>query len=264
MSDQQHVLFSTDGPIGRLELNRPEARNAQNRAMLVELERLLHEINAREDVRVVILSGRGPTFSAGHDLKEAQTRSHFTVEQRFEYEYRLYFGLCLKLMRLRQPTIAQVQGHCIAAGFMLAAMCDLVVAAEDAVFADPVVHKLGAAAVEVLFHPWVLNPRLARDLLLTGRSMSADEAHRVGFVSRVVPVDRLQEETLAVAQRIAAAPPFAAQLVKRAINRTLDIQGLSNSLEAHFDTHMLTHYTHEWSQVNGGNIADAIKREVGS
>jgi len=250
----------TDRGVAELILSRPEVRNAQNRQMLVELRDLLDGIEADPSIRVVVLGGAGPVFSAGHDLKEAQTRAAYSVEQRWEYEYQLFYGLCIRLLRLRQPTIARVQGHCIAAGLMVAAMCDLMVASEDAVFSDPVVHKLGAAAVEVLFHPWVLGPRLAKEILFTGRSLDAYEAASAGLVNKVVPTEELNDATMELAERIAEAPPFAVQLVKRSINRTLDQQGMANALSAHFDSHMLSHFTAEWHAVVGETISDALKR----
>jgi enoyl-CoA hydratase len=254
------VKLTVDGGVALVELDRPEVRNAQNKAMLVELEDMLTKLDADDDVRVIVIGGTGPDFSAGHDLKDAQSRAHFTVEERFEYEYRLYYNLCIRLLNMRQPTIARVQGNCIAAGFMVAAMTDLMVCSEDALFSDPVVHKLGAAAVEVLFHPWVMPVRVAKEILFTGRSIGAEEAASLGLANQVVPRDRLDETTRELAERIASAPPFAVQMVKRSINRMQDIVGRGTSLEAHFDTHMLTHFTHEWHQVVGDRISDALKR----
>jgi enoyl-CoA hydratase len=259
MSEELVTLTIQNG-VGYVELNRPEVRNAQNKALLLDLERILASLETDNDVRVVVIGGVGPDFSSGHDLKDAQSRSGYSVEERFDYEYRLYFNLCIRLLNLRQPTIARVQGNCIAAGFMIAAMADLLVCSDDAVFSDPVVHKLGAAGVEVLFHPWVLPVRVAKELLFTGRSIKADEAAALGLANRVVPRDELDAVTREIADRIAAAPPFAVQMVKRSINRMQDIVGRGASLEAHFDTHMLTHFTNEWHQVVGDRISDALKR----
>ena len=259
MSDSV-IAFRVEDGVAYIDLDRPELRNAQNRALLVELDDLLTKIEADDDIRVVVLGGTGPHFSSGHDLKEAHQRSHYSVEERFAYEYRLYFGLCLRLLRLRQPTIARVQGQCIAAGFMVAAMCDLIVCSDDAVFSDPVVHKLGAAAVEVLIHPWVMPVKIAKEMLFTGRSIEAEEALRIGLVNRVTTRDELEVSTTELATSIAKAPPFAVQMVKRSIGRSQDIVGLGNSLEAHFDTHLLTHFTQEWQTTVGDRISDALWR----
>jgi enoyl-CoA hydratase len=254
------VKLTIDAGVAYVELNRPDVRNAQSKALLVELEQLLTQVDADNDVRVVVIGGVGPDFSSGHDLKDAQQRAGFTVEERFEYEHRLYYRLCMRLLGLRQPTIARVQGHCIAAGFMIAAMADLMVCSDDAVFSDPVVHKLGAAGVEVLFHPWVMPARVAKEVLLTGRSIDAREAFELRLANKVVPRDELDEATKEMATRIASAPPFAAQMVKRSINRMQDMAGRGASFEAHFDTHMLTHFTREWHEIVGDRISDALKR----
>jgi len=141
-----------------------------------------------------------------------------------------------------------VQGACIAGGFMVANMCDLVVAGDDAFFADPVVNSFGAAAVEVLVHPWVMGLRKAKQLLYTGGRLSAQEAHEIGMVNEVVPRAELESATLAMAHKIAESSPFALRLIKRSLNRTADIQGFRAALNAHFDTHQLSHMSTEAQQ----------------
>jgi enoyl-CoA hydratase len=243
----------------RLWHARPAARNAENQALLDALDAALAAAAADDAVRVVILAGRGDHFSAGHDLKEAQAkRAGFTVEQRWAYESLRYFDYCMRIWDFPKPVIAQVQGACIAGGFMVANMADLVVAADDAFFADPVCHSLATAAVETLIHPWVMGLRKAKELLYTGDRMDAAEAHRIGMVNRVVPRAALDAETLALARRIAAAPPFALRLMKRSLNRTLDAQGLRTALSAHFDTHQLSHMTQEFGRVREAGLAKAI------
>jgi enoyl-CoA hydratase len=255
------IDYEVLGSVARLWHARPEARNAESQALLDELDDALQRAVADEAVRVIIVGGRGDHFSAGHDLKEAQAkRAHFTVEQRWAFETRRYYDYALRLWDCPKPTIAQVQGACIAGGFMVANMCDLVVAADDAFFADPVAHTLAAAAVEVLIHPWVMGARKAKEMLYTGERILAAEAHAIGMVNRVVPRARLEEETLALAQRIAQAPPFGLSLVKRSINRTLDIQGLRNALAAHFDTHQLSHMSTEFGAKRDAGLAKAIDK----
>ena len=249
------------GPVLRLWHARPEARNAESQQLLDELDAAMAAAIADDAVRVVILAGRGDHFSAGHDLKEAQAkRGNFTVEERWAYESQRYYGYCLRIWDCPKPTIAQVQGACIAGGFMVANMCDLVVAAEDAYFADPVAHTLGTAAVEVLIHPWVMGLRKAKEMLFTGARIGAAEAHAIGLVNRVVPRGRLDEETLALAQRIAEAPPFGLRLLKRSLNRSQDAQGFRVALEAHFDTHQLSHMTEEFKAARDAGLARAIDK----
>jgi enoyl-CoA hydratase len=249
----------------RIWLNRPSARNAQSQALLEEMAAGFAAAESDHRIRVVIVAGRGEHFSAGHDLKEAgKKRSNLTVEERWAYESRHYYGLALDVWDFPKPTIAQVQGGCIAGAFMLANMCDLIVAADNAFFSDPVCRSLSAAAVEVLIHPWVLGGRRAKEFLYTGERMAAEEAWRIGMVNRVVPGAELEEATLKLAREIAAAPPFALHLTKRSINRTLDIQGLRSSLNAHFDTHQLSHNSAEMAAVTAQGLDRAITRGEGA
>ncbi len=255
------IAFNVDGPIARLTHNRPEMRNAESQTLLDELDDAVRKATADPAVRVLIFDGKGDHFSAGHDLKEgAAKRADFTVEQRWAYEELYYLEYALRIWDCPKPTIAQVHGACIAGGFMVANMCDLIVAAEDAFFSDPVCHTLGAAAVEVLFHPWVMGARKAKELLFTGRRMMAAEAYEIGMVNKVVPRAQLIAETEALARRIAEAEPFALKLVKRSINRTLDAQGLRTALHAHFDTHQLSHVTEAFKTARAQGLATAIQR----
>lgn len=255
----ESVLYSVDAGIGRISLNRPLLRNAQNRQLLAELDDAMRAAERDDAVQVVILGAEGDHFSAGHDLKEAQLdRSRLTVEQRWEWEEEFYLGYCMRIWDLKKPTIAQVQGACVAAGFMVANMCDLIVASDDAFFSDPVVHSLGAAAVEILVHPWALGARKAKEMLYTGGRVTANEAHTAGMVNLVVPRLDLISATTAMATRIAMAPPFGLRLIKRSINRMLDIQGFRNSIQAHFDTHELSHESGEFRKNTSEGVSKAI------
>lgn len=259
--DFQQIAYAVDGPVARLSHNRPEARNAESQTLLSELDDALGRAVADTDVRVIVFDGKGDHFSAGHDLKEgAEKRANFTVEQRWAYEELYYFDCAMRIYDCPKPTIAQVQGACIAGGFMVANMCDIVIASEDAFFADPVCQTLGACAVELLIHPWVMGARKSKELLFTGRRMPAQEAYEVGMVNKVVPRADLEAETQAMAEQIAKAEPFALKLVKRSINRTLDAQGLRNSLLAHFDTHQLSHVTEAFKGARDRGLAHAIQR----
>lgn len=255
------LLIENEGPVRRVTLARPNARNAQNREMLDALSTALERAREEKSVHVIILAGMGDHFSAGHDLKEAQrTRSNLSVEERWEYESKRYFNYSLQLWDFPKPTIAQVQGACIAGGFMLANMCDLLICSSDAFFSDPVAQTMAAAGTEVLVHPWVLGLRKAKELLFTGDRLSASEALRVGMANAVVPKETLAAEAMNVAQRIAKAPPFTLQLLKRSLNRTFDIQGFRSSLAAHFDTHELSHKTDAFDNVQRKGLATAIQR----
>lgn len=256
--------------VARISHNRPAVLNAESSTLLRELDHAVRIAEADPDIRAVIFAGKGRHFCAGHDLKEALEvvgiRAGSTVEERWAYESEYFFEYCLRILDMSKPTIAQVQGACIAGGFMVANMCDLMVAADDAYFSDPVTHTLGTAAVEVLIHPYVLGMRKAKEMLFTGARLTADEGLRAGMVNRVVPVDELESATLALAQEIAKAPPFAMRLVKRSLNRIMDAQGLRLALAAHFDTHQLSHQTTEFKKTMevglDKTIAQARKRST--
>lgn len=251
------------GAVRRILLAREAQRNAQSQQLLDELMAAFDEARVDNSVNVVIVGGKGAHFSAGHDLKQAQAeRANFTVEERWAYEELRYFDYSLKIRDFPKPTIAQVQGACVAGGFMIANMCDLVVAGDSAFFSDPVGHTLGAAATEVLIHPWVMGARKAKEMLFTGGKLSAQEACDIGMVNRVVPDAELADAALAMAQQIAKAPPFGLRLIKRSINRSLDTQGLRASLEAHFDTHQLSHLSEGFLTARDRGLASAIQKNA--
>jgi enoyl-CoA hydratase len=241
------ILYETIGPVARILHNRPERRNAESLALLDDLDAAVQRAIDDTGVRVIILGGTGDHFSSGHDLKDpAMHIAQANPEDRYESESTQYLGYCLRLRDAPKPVIAQVQGACIAGAFMVANMCDLIVASEDAFFSDPVVNAFSAAAVEVLVHPWVLGLRKAKEMLFTGERMSAAEAQRIGMVNRVVPRAELEAATLEWATKIAAASPFVLRLIKRSLNRTADIQGFRSAIDAHFDTHQLSHMGTEY------------------
>lgn len=260
MSDS-NLVIDQHGAVRRIYLNRPERRNAQSQQMLDELDVAFDAARDDPETRVVVLGACGPHFSAGHDLKQAQAeRADFTVEERWAYEEQRYFDYCMRIWDFPKPTIAQVQGACVAAGFMVANMCDLIVAAEDAFFSDPVTHTMGAASLEVLIHPWVMGLRQAKEFLFTGERLTAADARSIGMVNRVVPNSALETHTLALAQRIASAPPFATRVLKRSLNRAVDVRGMRQALSAHFDLHQLSHVSEEYKRTKETGLAGAISR----
>jgi enoyl-CoA hydratase len=238
------------GNVAVVTMDRPEVRNAQNTALILELDAAMRAADADPQVHVIVLAGAGKDFSSGHDLKayvgEAPSdewhEKRKTPEGKFEHERKLYFDRCLAIRDLGTPTIAMVQGHCVAAGLMLAAMCDLIVAAEDATFQNPVLRMTGAG-VEVLVEPGELGYRKAKEFLWTGDAIDAQEAWRLGLVNRVVPAAALEKETLALAERIAQMPPVTVQNVKRSINHAQDLTGWRHALEYHFMVHQFQHNT---------------------
>src|SRR5437763_10138596 len=216
------VRYEVDGPVCTITLDRPESANAQNTQLIDELDTALDRADADDDVRVVVLAGEGKHFSAGHDLKELLTKGvewaklRDTPEGKLRHEQVMYFDRCVKIRDFRKPTIAAVQGACAAAGLMLECMCDLIVAADDAKFSNPVL-KMTGAGVELLVEPWEIGPRKAKEFMLTGDKIDAQEAWRLGLVNRVVPRDELADAVHALAEQIALVPPTTAQVVKESI-----------------------------------------------
>jgi enoyl-CoA hydratase len=152
----------------------------------------------------------------------------------------VYLGMCRRWREMPKPAIAMVQGACIAGGLMLAWSCDLIIAAQDAFFADPVV-RMGIPGVEYFAHPWVLGPRFAKEALFTGNRFGAQRAYELGMVNRVVPRAELAETTFALAGQIATMPPFGLALAKRAVNQCEDLMGLRPGMDAVFGLHHLAH-----------------------
>jgi enoyl-CoA hydratase len=253
MSD---VLYSVDGAIARVTMNRPRYRNAQNAAMTRALDEAFGRAVADDAVKVIVLAGAGPHFSAGHDIgtPERDIDKPFArvatsywdhadkpgAENIYVRESELYLGMCRRWRALPKPMIAMVQGACIAGGLMLAWVCDVIVAADDAFFADPVL-QMGIPGVEYFAHPFVMRPRQAKEFLFLGEKIDAARALALGMVNRVVPAAALEAETLVLARRIAEQPRFALALAKQAVNQAEDRMGLRDAMDAAFALHQLAH-----------------------
>jgi enoyl-CoA hydratase len=243
------VLYDVRGAVATVSLNRPHYRNAQNAAMTLALDRALMQAASDDAVKVIILAGAGEHFSAGHDIgtPERDIQKSFPrvttmywehedkqgAENIFVREQELYLGMCRRWRELPKPTIAMVQGACVAGALMLAWTCDLIVASEDAFFADPVL-KMGIPGVEYFAHPFVMSPRLAKEFLFL-------RAHEIGMVNRVVPRAQLEAETRSIADRISEMPRFGLSLAKKAINQAEDRMGLRDVMDATFALHHLAH-----------------------
>ena len=269
MGDTQHtfetVRYEVDGAVATITMNRPEVANAQNSMLIDELDNAFDLADADDTVRVVILAAAGKHFSSGHDLKalvggdesDPWVARRETPEGKFEHEKTMYFDRCMRILDFRKPTIAAVQGSCVAAGLMLAAMCDLIVAADDAVFSNPVL-KLTGAGVELLVEPWEIGIRKAKEFLFTGDTIDAQEAWRLGLVNRVVPRAELGKQTRELADRVALVPAVTAQTVKDTINHTATLMGKRDALKYHFMAH---HWVHNSATALG---ALAARKDKGS
>ncbi len=240
------LLTERTGPVLKITTNRPEVLNAQSRILLEELDDAFNAAVDDNDVKVIILAGAGKHFSAGHDLgspQEMEDQKKTPLEPGFKGEYRRlwerFFENTMRWRDLPKPTIAQVQGYCIMGGMMIASACDLVIASEDAQFADRAV-GWGGGHVQYFSMPWDLGPRKAKEYLFTGEFISAAEAEKLGLVNRVVTRDKLEAETMALAQKIATKDSFALKLAKASVNETLNAQGWREAMEGAFKNYMLT------------------------
>ncbi|WP_313485170.1 enoyl-CoA hydratase [Stutzerimonas kunmingensis] len=254
------ISYEVFGPVVRICHNRPRNANSESENLLAELDHALDVAKHDDSVRVVIIGGKGKHFSAGHDLMDGmEKRGDFSPEEHWLWESEHYLGNAFRIWDFPKPTIAQVQGACIAGGFMVANMCDIVIASEDAFFSDPVVHSLAAASVEALVHPWVMGTRKAKEFLFTGQRLGAAEAKEWGMVNHVVKLEELEDFTLKMANHIALAPPIGIRMMKRSLNRSADIMGFRNSLMAHFDTHILSTSTKEHFEVAAAGMRASLE-----
>jgi len=266
------IRYEVDGPVATITLARPDAANAQNSQMIVELDEAFDRADADDAVRVVVLAADGKHFSAGHDLKELLAgEEHWaamrdTPEGKLRHEQVMYFDKLVKIRDFRKVTIAAVQGACSAAGLMLASMCDLIVAADDARFSNPVL-RMSGVGVELLVEPWELGPRKAKEFLFCASTFSAEEAERYGLVNRVVARAELADAARALAEQVALVPPLTAEAVKASINNMVDLMGQRESWRYHFALHQFVSNTPtalERVEARKAGGMDAVKKEQGS
>jgi enoyl-CoA hydratase len=273
------ALYEQRGAVALVKMNRPAVRNAQNAKLTHALDAAFTRAVADDAIKVIVLAGEGNHFSAGHDIGTPERDIHRSfpriatmawehedkqgAEATFVRESELYLGMCRRWREIPKPTIAMVQGACIAGGLMLAWICDLIIAADDAFFADPVL-KMGIPGVEYFAHPHVMSPRMAKEFLFLGERMSAARAYEIGMINRVVPRAELEKETLAVAEKIAAMPRFGLLLAKKAINQAEDRMGLQNTMDATFALHHLAHAHNSLTSPDhlAGQSVESMKRSL--
>ena len=256
MSEDEPVRYDKRGAIAVVTMDRPDYRNAQNSKMTYALDAAYYRAVDDYEVKVIVLAGEGKHFSAGHDIGTPGRDIDQSFERkatlwwdhsnktggasRYARESEVYVGMCRRWREIPKPTIAMVQGACIAGGLMLAWSCDLVVASDDAFFGDPVV-RMGIPGVEYFAHPWQMSPRFAKEFLFTGDRVTAERARELGMVNRVVPRASLEEETFAMAEKIAQMPAFGLALTKKAVNQCEDQMGLRDGMDSVFGLHHLAH-----------------------
>jgi len=249
-----HYDVVEPGPngIAVVTLDRPDSRNAQNKRMTYEMNAAFDDAARRSDVKVIVLQADGPHFSSGHDLRDTESHRDFDLvsthggygregqEGHMAWEEEVYFQMCWRWRNIPKPLIAAAQGKTIAGGLMLLWVADVIVAADDALFSDPVV-GMGVNGVEYFAHPWEFGARKAKELLFTGDWVDAAEAHRLGMVNHVVAGDELRPFVMAMAGRMAKRPSFALKLAKESVNQTLEAQGQWTALRSAFTIQHLAH-----------------------
>ena len=262
--EQDIVLYEAREGVAWITMNRPQYHNAQNGKMTYLLDDAFKKAVADDEVKVIVLRGEGKHFSAGHDIGTPGRDVHLSQDRvtmwydhadkeggEFLYvrEAEAYLGMCRRWREIPKPTIAAVQGACIAGGLMLAWVCDLIVATDDAYFSDPVV-RMGIPGVEYFAHPYELNPRIAKEFLFTGNKMGAERAYQMGMVNQISTRDTLMADVEALAMKIAAMPRLGLALTKQAINNVEELQGTRSAREAAFAWH---HFTHVHNDLTTGN-----------
>ena len=255
-SEPDRIRYEVPEPgVARVVLARPEKKNAQDKRMLYQLDDAFSRATQDDEIKVVILAADGTDFSSGHDLSRTafvsqeepfrpiHAQGGFTAkgaEGIYAVEQEVFVELCWRWRNIPKPTIAQVHGRVIAGGLMLVWPMDLVVASEDATFSDPTV-AFGLNGLEYHDHLWQLGARKAKEILFTGRALSAAEAEQVGMVNQVVPRAELEETTLALARTIAERPSFGLKTAKLSINQGLEAQGQYNHIKSAYALHCLGH-----------------------
>lgn len=241
------IQYDVVDNVGVITLNRGDKANAQTTEMLRELHDCWMAAAGDAEVRVILVQANGRHFSAGMDLTASLVTAvpapAAGLASYYNAESLQFFGNTLIWRNVPKPSIAAVQGKCIAAGLMLCWPCDLIIASDDAEFSDPTA-RMGLAGIQYMAHVWELGPRRAKEMLLRSTPVTAEEAQRRGMVNRVVPREDLRSEAMAWACDIAAVDPGAAAIIKRGINGVLDTQGFSASLSHGFDLQELGYAYH--------------------
>jgi len=258
------VRYESEGAIAWVTMNRPQFNNAQNSQMTYALDDAFRRATDDDTIRVIILAGEGKHFSAGHDIGTPGRDVHVPFERRLLFpdhtnkpaaeflytrEHEVYLGMCRRWREIPKPTIAMIQGACVAGGLMLAWICDLIIASDDAFFQDPV-NRMGIPGVEYFAHGFELPPRIAKEFILLGERMSAQRAYALGMVNKIVPRNDLQETARQMAQKLAAQPPLGNWLTKQALNHVEDLRGKRTAMDAHYHMH---HFAHAQNDLTSGN-----------
>jgi len=268
------VLYEVEAGVAWITMNRPDFNNAQNGQMTYALDDAFNRAVQDDAVRAIVLAGNGKHFSAGHDIGTPGRDVHKHFENRlmvpghvnkpaaellYTREQEQYLGMCRRWRDIAKPTVAMVQGACIAGGLMLAWVCDIIVATDDAFFQDPV-NRMGIPGVEYFAHAFELPPRVAKEFLLLGERMSARRAEQFGMVNRIVSRENLRAEVASIAAKLVAQPRLGNWLTKQAINHVEELRGKRTAMDAVFHMHHFAHAQNDL--VQGSAIAGLGAREM--
>ncbi len=277
------VLYRVENNVAWVTMNRPQFNNVQNSQMTYALDAAFRRAVDDDAVKVIVLAGTGKHFSAGHDIGTPGRDLHKTFDRRhllpdhtnkpaaellYTREQEVYLGMCRRWRDISKPTVAMVQGACVAGGLMLAWVCDLIVASDDAFFQDPV-QRMGIPGVEYFAHAFELPPRVAKEFILLGERMPAARAYNFGMVNRIVPRDQLEAETRAVAANLAEKSRLGLWLTKQAINHVEELRGKRTAMDAVFHMHHFAHAQADLTTgdslngMDGKSMAAANKKQAG-
>lgn len=228
--------------VQRITLNRPEKRNPLSNELRTQLFHALETGDQNPDVRVSIIRGAGPCFSAGYDLQSnvAEDQPFYTAGGLANWPRHVVEGF-FKIWDLAKPVIAQVHGYCLAGGTELATACDLVYVADDAKIGYPVVRSISPPDNQ--FYPWIVGLRRAMEMMLTGDHISGAEAVECGFANRAFPEEQLEENVLRLAERVAMTPSDLQQINKRAVHRQMEAMGIRAGIRAGTEMQQLATFT---------------------
>ena len=246
--DFQFISYQCSASTARITLSRPERTNALNGQMLSEILHAMDLAEADEKVRTIVVTGQGNAFSSGFDLKEQMEKRPSGVTQ-WRPLLQKDFDVVMRFWHSPKPTIASVRGPCLAGAFELMMACDVTIASETAFFGEPEL-KFGAGIV-VMMLPWLVGPKIAKEIILLGEDrMSCHRAYELGLVNRIVADEKLDEVTTNVAHHIGAIDPDLVKQTKRAINKSYEMRGLIEALDAALDIDL---------QIEGGGSPDKIQ-----
>jgi len=253
---KEPVRYEVIDGVAWITVNRPSFNNAQNGQMTYALDDAFKKATEDDKVGCVVLAGEGRHFSAGHDIGTPGRDLHHEFDKRlmlpghtnkpaaellYTREQEQYVGMCKRWREIPKPTIAMVQGACVAGGLMLAWVCDLIVASEDAFFQDPVNPLMGIPGVEYFAHAFELPPRVAKEFLLLGERMGAERAYSLGMINKVVPRDELRCAVETWATKLAGQGRLGNWLTKQSVNHVEELRGKRTAIDAVFHMHHFAH-----------------------